>query len=177
MGLCFTLHWHHTRSYSLHTALVTWESGFDWSLLNRRSPHKERLRIGLHSLSIQVSRVSGGSRYLIMVPSSSVKDSELSECSSGFNKEIRVSWLPVTSNVWLEVEGLIHVMIREASWPRKTHNYLRKVHWQAVQSVPDQICPKIRVWYKISLFLILWVKLFSMALHMSTRVYIQKISF
>ena len=76
----------------------------------------------------------------------------------------------------MEVEGLIHVMIGEASWPRKTHNYFRKIHWQAVQSVPDQFCPKIRVWYKISLFLILWVKIFSMALHMSTRAYIQKIS-
>ena len=67
-------------------------------------------------------------------------------------------------------------MIGEATWPRKTQNYLRKIHWQSVQSVPGQFCPKTRVWFKISLFLILWVKLFSMALHMSTRVYIQKIS-
>jgi hypothetical protein len=111
-----------------------------------------------------------------MVLSSSVKDSELSECSFGFNQEVRVSWLSATGNVQLEVKELIHVMFGEASWPRKTHNYLRKIHWQAVQSVPDQFCPKIRVWYKISLFLILWVKLFSMAFHMSTRVYIQQIN-
>ena len=122
---------------------MTWRSGFDWSLLNRRSPHKARLRIGLHSLSIQVSRVSGGSRCLIMVLSSLVKDSKLSECSSGFNQEIRVSWLPATGNVWLEVEELIHVMIREASWPRKIHNYLRKIHWQSVQSVPDHFALKL----------------------------------
>jgi hypothetical protein len=68
-----------------------------------------------------------------MVLSSSEKDSELSECSYGFNQEIRVSWLLATGNVWLEVEELIHFMIGEASWLRKTHNYLRKIHWQAVQ--------------------------------------------
>ena len=85
MGFCFTLHQHPTRSYSLHTALVTWRSGFDRSLLNRRSPHKARLRIGLHFLSIQVSRGSGGSKYLIMVLSSSVKDSK---CSFGFNQKL-----------------------------------------------------------------------------------------
>ena len=80
-----------------------------------------------------------------MVLSSLVKDSELSECTSGFNQEIRVSWLPATGNVWLEVEDLIHVIVGEASWPRKTHNYLIEIHWQAVQSVPDQFFPKIRV--------------------------------
>ena len=111
-----------------------------------------------------------------MVLSSSVEDSEPSECAYRFNQKIRVSWLPATGKVWLEVKGFIHVMIIEASWPKKIHNYHRKIHWQSVQSVPSHFCPKTRVWYKISLFLILWVKLFSMALHMSTRVYIQKIS-
>jgi hypothetical protein len=89
-----------------------------------------------------------------MVLSSSVEDSELSEYASALNQKIRVSWLFATDKVWLEVKGLIHVMIIEASWPKKIHNYHRKIHWQSVQSVPSHFCPKTRVWYKIGLFLI-----------------------
>ena len=39
--------------------------------------------------------------------------------------------------------GLIYVMIIEASWPRKIHNYLRKIHWQLVQSVLDHFALKL----------------------------------
>jgi hypothetical protein len=73
----------HTH-YILHQWLG--KSGFYWSLLNRRVLHRARLRIEFHSPNIQVSRVSRGSICLIMVLSSSVEDSELSECAYGFNQ-------------------------------------------------------------------------------------------